>query len=308
MTGSSGTIGSRLCEHLEQKSIDYMGIDVKENSWNKKVNLNTIKLDLRKSINSDQLPGNIDMIVHLAANARVFKLVQDPDLARDNFLTAYNVFEFARKQKIPKVIFSSSREAYGNSGEMTYSENEAYIRNCESNYTASKIGGEALLHAYNQCYDMDMIILRFSNVYGRYDFSDRVIPLFISKAFINEDIIIYGKDKVIDFTYIDDTVAGIMGAIQYFDKAKNNTYNIATGKGFPLEKVAQIITKHIGAKSKLIIKDNRRGEITHFIADISKAHSTLSYVPKFDLVAGLAETIKWYSSRLNAYSKQLLDY
>jgi UDP-glucose 4-epimerase len=308
VTGSSGTIGSRLCEHLEQQSIDYMGIDVKENSWNKKVNLNTIKLDLRKSINSDQLPGNIDIIVHLAANARVFKLVQDPDLARDNFLTAYNVFEFARKQKIPKVIFSSSREAYGNSGEMTYSENEAYIRNCESNYTASKIGGEALLHAYNQCYDMDMIILRFSNVYGRYDFSDRVIPLFISKAFINEDIIIYGKDKVIDFTHIDDTVAGIMGAIQYFDKAKNNTYNIATGKGFPLEKVAQIITKHIGAKSKLIIKDNRRGEITHFIADISKAHSTLSYVPKFDLVTGLAETIKWYSSRLNAYSKQLLDY
>ena len=183
MTGSSGTIGSRLCEHLEQQSIDYMGIDIKENIWNKKVNLNTIKLDLRQSINSDQVPGNIDIIVHLAANARVFKLVQDPDLARDNFLTAYNVFEFARKRKIAKVIFSSSREVYGNSGEMTHSENEAYIRNCESNYTASKIGGEALLHAYNQCYDMDMIILRFSNVYGRYDFSDRVIPLFISKAF-----------------------------------------------------------------------------------------------------------------------------
>ena len=307
VTGSSGTIGNRLCENLEKNDIDYMGIDIRENIWNEKVNSKTVRLDLRKPVTCDQVQGDIGMIVHLAANARVYKLVQDPNLARDNFLTTYNVFEFARKNKIDKIIFSSSREVYGNSGKVLHNENDSFVKHCESTYTATKIGGEALLHSYNQCYGIDIIILRFSNVYGCYDFSDRVVPLFILKALKNEDLTIYGKNKVLDFTYIDDTVNGIIRSILHFNKAMNKTYNIATGAGFPLGDIAKFIIKNTGSKSRMIFKENRTGEVIRFIADITEARSILSYEPKFDLETGLVKTIKWYSSRLDAYLNQLLN-
>ena len=262
---------------------------------------------MRESETFNQIKGDIDMIVHLAANARVYRLVKDPNLARDNFLTTYNVCEFARKNKIDKIIFSSSREVYGNSGKIIHNENESFVKHCESTYTATKIGGEALLHSYNQCYGIDIIILRFSNVYGRYDFSDRVVPLFILKALKNEDLTIYDKNKVLDFTYIDDTVNGIMRSILHFNKAMNKTYNIATGVGFPLEDIARFIIKNTGSKSRMIFKENRTGEVIRFIADISEARSILSYEPKINLETGLIKTISWYSSRLDEYINQLLN-
>ena len=305
VTGSSGTIGNRLCEELEDNNIEYIGVDKRKNIWNEKVSSKTIIMDLKNPENLTQLIGNIDIIIHLAANARVFKLVQNPDLAKDNFLTFYNICEFARHNKIGKLIFSSSREVYGNSGLIVHNEDESYVNNCESSYTATKIGAEALLHAYNQCYGLDIIILRFSNVYGRYDFSDRVIPQFILMAKNNEDLIIYGKNKILDFTYVDDTVNGIMQSIMQFNNAKNNTYNIATGKGRSLEHVAQYIIDKTKSKSKIFFKKNRMGEVIQFIADIDKAKDNLSYVPKFDLESGINNTIKWYLPRLEEYMVEL---
>ncbi len=113
----------------------------------------------------------------------------------------------------------TSREVYGNSKQIVHSENEAYVRKCESPYTASKIGGEALVHAYHQCYGINFIITRFSNVYGMYDDSDRVIPLFIKLTNGNKDLVIYGKEKYMD------------------------------------------------SKNKIVIKENRTGEVVKFIAD-----------------------------------------
>lgn len=86
-----------------------------------------------------------------------------------------------------------------------------------------KIGGEALIHAYKQCYDIDFIILRFSNVYGKYDETDRVVPLLIKLTKEGKDLIVYGKDKVLDFTYIDDTINGMMRCIEKFEEVKNDT-------------------------------------------------------------------------------------
>ena len=81
-----------------------------------------------------------------------------------------------------------SYEWTGNSKKSIHSENEAYVSECESPYTASKIGGEALAHAYRQCYGINFVILRFSNVYGMYDVSSRVIPQFIKLTKENKDL------------------------------------------------------------------------------------------------------------------------
>jgi len=116
VTGSSGTIGNCLCETLIDRGTDVVGADIERNRWSEEVDRRTIQIDLRNAENLERLPKDFDIVVHFAANARVYKLVEVPDLARDNFLTLYNVLEFVRKNKIKRILFSSSREVYGNSG------------------------------------------------------------------------------------------------------------------------------------------------------------------------------------------------
>jgi UDP-glucose 4-epimerase len=131
-----------------------------------------------------------------------------------------------------------------------------------------------------------------------YDESDRVIPLFIRKAMKNEDLLIFGKDKVLDFTYIDDTIDGVIGCIKKFDKAQNNTFNIASGKGTKILLVAKLIKKFLNSKSKIVIKKNRPGEVIKYIADISKAQKLLNYEPKTSIVEGIKKSIEWYKAHV----------
>ncbi len=295
VTGSSGTIGTRLCESLINDGFEVVGVDQKKNVWNQEIQDRTLIVDLRdKKLVMEKLPRDADAIIHLAANARVYNLVVDPSLARDNFETLFNVLEFARIAKIPKIIFSSSREVYGNSDKIYHQEDEAYVKNCESPYTASKVAGEALVHSYYQCYRLDFVIFRFSNVYGMYDGSDRVIPLFIERAKRDEDLIVFGKEKQLDFTYIDDCVNGIRLALQNFEKVKNDVFNLANGKGTTLLEVAQLIREMTDSKSKIILKENRTGEVVRFIADINKAKARLGYEPEITIIEGVKKSIAWY--------------
>ena len=294
VTGSLGTIGTRLCEKLLEKNYDIVGLDLKPNKWNEKINKLTIIGDLCNKNTIENLPKDVDLVIHLAANARVYNLVLNPSLAKDNFEMLFNILEFCRENYIKRFIFASSREVYGNSNKITHSEDKAYVKNCESPYTASKIGGEALIHAYHQCYGINFIIIRFSNVYGMYDDSDRVIPLFIKLAKENKDLIIYGKEKLLDFTYIDDAISGVIKAIENFDRVKNEIFNIASGRGTSIIEVAQLIQKYTNSKNQIIIEESRIGEVLKFIADISKAKEKLGYEPKTSIEEGIKKSVEWY--------------
>jgi UDP-glucose 4-epimerase len=298
VTGSSGTIGTRLCEKLLEAGYEVVGIDVNPNQWNDEINRRTVLGDIRDRDFFEKLPKDFDMVIHLAANARVFNLVVDPTLARDNFEMLFNVLEFTRKNDVKRFIFASSREVYGNSDHVIHSEDEAYVKNCESPYTASKVGGEALIHSYQQCYDIGFVIVRFSNVYGMYDGSDRLMPLFIKRTLENKDLHVYGKGKVLDFTYVDDSVAGVLLSIEKFDSVKNNVFNIASGTGTTIIEVAQEIIEQLKGKNKLVIGDNRTGEVVKYIADIWKAKEKLGYEPKVSIKEGVKKSIEWYKSRL----------
>lgn len=295
LTGSSGTIGTRLFEKLVELDYDVTGVDRKDNEWTTSLNKKTIKLDLLKKTDLAKLSGNFDLIIHLAANARVYDLIKNPDLALENMITTFNVVDFARKNN-NNIIFSSSREVYGNSiNDNLTTENRARIESSESPYSASKISAEALIHSYKNTFGLNFAIIRFSNVYGMYDVSDRVIPLWIKQAIKNEDIVIYGANKILDFTYIDDAVNGVIKAIERFEKIKTETFNIASnGKGKALAYVAHKITELLESESKITIKNNRPGEVCRFQADISKAEKLLDYKPNIDLETGLVKTIEWY--------------
>lgn len=296
VTGSSGTIGTRLCEKLLEKGYDVVGADWKPNKWNSKVQDITINVDLRDKFKViDKLPKEIDLVIHLAANARVFDLVVDPDFAKDNFLTLFNLLEYSRINKIPRFIFSSSREVYGNSNKHVYLESEADVRNCESPYAASKISGEAWVRSYQRCYGIDFVLFRFSNVYGMYDDSDRVVPLFIRLCRQEKDLVVFGKDKSLDFTYIDDTVSGIISSIERFDSAKNDVYNLAFGESTSILDLAKMIKELMNSRVNIMTKDNRTGEVVKYIADISKAREKLGYKPETNIEEGIKKSIEWYN-------------
>ena len=174
-------VGTAFCEKLLEHKINFLGIDKRANQWNKKMDNYTLIRDLTKELDKS-VPADYEMIVDLAGNASVFDLIKKPSLARDNFLMTYNVLEFARQNNIHKLIFVSSREVYGNSEKVLLKEKDVDLELCGSPYAAVKIASEALIHAYANCYDIDFIILRFSNIYGRYAFGSRVIPSFIAKV------------------------------------------------------------------------------------------------------------------------------
>ena len=294
ITGSSGTIGTRLFEKLLEEGYEVVGFDKKPNKWHKNLNGKTIIGDLLKKDDVEKLPNDIDLIIHLAANARVYDLVVDPDLAKDNIISTYNILEFAKKNKIEKIFFSSSREAYGNRKKVKAKEQDVDINLCESPYSASKIAGECLVYSYSKCYGINYIIFRFSNVYGMYDESNRFVPLIIRKVRKNENIEIFGKDKLLDFTYIDDCVGGIIKCVEKFNIAKNNTFNIAKGQGEKLTDVAKIIKKELNGENKIFVKNNRTGEVVKYIADISKAKRILKYEPATPIEKGIKFSIDWY--------------
>lgn len=297
ITGSSGTVGTGLAKSLVENDYNVVGVDKNSNQWSEQIDHKTILGDLRQESTFKDLPRSVDLIVHLAANARVHKLVQNPDLARDNFETTHNILEYARNVSAD-FIFASSREVYGNNGNVIYSEDDTYVDECESPYTASKIGGESLVKSYDNCYDINTCTVRFSNVYGKYDSSDRVIPLFIAQAKQGEDLTVYGDEKVLDFTYIDDCVDGVYSIIENFEKTKGTTFNIASGNGASLVEVAQAITNQIdNSDVSLNIEENRTGEVSRFVADISKANKILDYTPKYNLQDGISSTIDWYLER-----------
>jgi nucleoside-diphosphate-sugar epimerase len=296
VTGSSGTVGTALCLALQKQNVQVIPLDIRGNIWSDELNRQTIKMDLRQTLNSSKLPGRVDLIVHLAANARVHELVVYPKLALDNYLMVSNVLEFTRTQKIPRFLFSSSREIYGESSRSTpRKESDTAVGNIKSPYTASKFGAEALIHAYRHCYDLSTVIIRLSNVYGRYDVSERVIPLYFYNALRNRDLVVFGKEKKFDFTYIDDCIDGLCRAAARFDKVAGETFNLSTGRGEKLWDLAKSVVRETETDSQIILGQKRTGEISTFVGNIALARRKLDYKPKVSLSEGLPKAWKWYS-------------
>ena len=295
VTGSSGTIGTALTKHLLADGYEVYGTDAVANRWETDLNKRTVIADLTDEGDVSELPSDVDMIVHLGAHARVHRLVEEPEYALENLEMTFNVLEHARRSEIPYFVFASSREVYGNNnGEIVFSEEETNADRSESPYTASKVGGEAMVQSYDNCYDMSTCTVRFSNVYGRYDRSDRVIPQFIARSVTGEPLTVYGAEKVLDFTYLDDCVAGVSSVIENVSKVTGKTLNVSSGQGAYLIELAREINERTPRDSAITIEPSRPGEVKRYIGDISRAQKLLGYEPEYSLAAGLERTIDWY--------------
>jgi nucleoside-diphosphate-sugar epimerase len=303
ITGSSGQIGTNLGLKLQEDGHFIFGVDKRPNTWTNEIE--TLLQDLSQPYKSFQngighvnYPPDLDCVVHLAAHAKVHELVEQPDRALENITMTYNVLEFCRQNNLP-VIFSSSREVYGDIHRYITEESYADFAFTESPYSASKISGEALIYSYAQCYGLRYLVFRFSNVYGRYDNDlermERVIPLFIRKINRDEPITIYGEDKVLDFTYVDDCVTGVIRGIELLVEGReaNQTINLAYGQGNSLVTMAQYIAEALGKEPDITIEPSRVGEVTHYVANIGKARALLNYTPQTSLREGIQKAVAW---------------
>ena len=204
----------------------------------------------------------------------------------------FNVLEYCRQTQTP-IIFSSSREVYGDVHRFQTEEGTADFAYAESTYSASKIAGEALVYSYARCYQLPYIVFRFSNVYGRYD-NDlqrmiRVIPLFTHRILRDEPITVFGgNDKVLDFTYVDDCVEGIVRGIKGLadGTVRNETINLAYGQGNTLVRVADLIGEATGKDPDVTLAPPLLGEVTRYVADIGRARGLLDWEPSVPLETG----------------------
>jgi UDP-glucose 4-epimerase len=297
VTGSSGMIGTAVCEKLFSADYSVIPVDWKANAWNGFVNKKTVLTDLRDISEVYKIPHDADVIIHLAGNSSVLPILKEPSLANDNFIMVFNMLEFARKNKIPRFIFASSREVYGNGKKESYAEGDVDIDCCGNPYAAAKIGGEAFVKAYEKCFELNTVILRFSNVYGKYDDSERVIPSFIRKTLKDEPVKIFGEKKVLDFIFIDDVVTAVMNCLEKFDIVKGNIFNIASGRGITLIELAHLIRRISNGKNSISIEGNRTGETSRFVGDITRTEKVLEFAPLISIDEGLLRTIEWHKSR-----------
>lgn len=300
ITGSSGQIGTNLALALMERGDKVDGIDIRRNTWTDKVP--TRLVDLRRTAPKEiAASGDFDAVVHLAAYAKVFELVQHPDRALENVQIAFTALEFARMNSVP-FIFASSREVYGDIHRHITEESQADFVVAESPYSASKIAGEAFIYSYAECYELPYLVFRFSNVYGRYDADlermERVIPLFARRISRGEPLVVFGREKVLDFTYYEDAINGIMRGIDALTsrKVKGQTINLAYGQGGSLVDVVNVLSKALGKTPKISYEPARAGEVMRYVADISKARELLGYEPKTPLSEGLVKAVAWQKS------------
>ncbi len=311
ITGSSGQIGTNLALRLIEGGHSVFGVDKRLNTWTEAFpyllqDLSSPYPPYEKGIGGVEYPP-VDLVVHLAAHAKVHELVRQPHRAMENINMTYNVLEFCRLARLP-IVFSSSREVYGDIHRYiedeklrpsTMHEATSDFAYTESPYSASKIAGEALIYSYARCYGLRYLVFRFSNVYGRYDSDiermERVIPLFIRRIANAEPITIYGESKVLDFTYVDDCVGGIVSGIEalHGGRVENQTINLAYGKGNSLVKMAQLVGEALGKAPKITLAPALLGEVTHYVADISKARDLLGYSPQVPLEEGIPRAVRW---------------
>lgn len=303
ITGSSGQIGTNLALRLLERGHTVHGVDIRANTWTSQFPTQLQDLSLpywrfERSIGHVEYPADLDLVVHLAAHAKVHELVEHPDRALANVTMTYNTLEFCRHNRLP-LIYSSSREVYGDVRRPCTGEDDADFRFSESPYAASKIAGEAWVYAYARCYGLRYIVFRLSNVYGRYDNDlermERVIPLFIRKIAAGEPVTIYGPEKLLDFTYVDDCVGGILHGIDLLASGEgaDHTLNLAYGQGNSLVTLAEWIGESLGKAPRILLKPSREGEVTRYVADIGAARAILGYEPTTSLREGIPKTIAW---------------
>lgn len=285
VTGHGGFIG----EHLVKKLIS-LGAKVE-----------VCEIDLLKQNLVDQNYQTLDYIFHLAAiSPSSTDNVDENKIIEDNVRITKNVLEFCKKTKA-KLFFISSSHIYPKSyvGDPTWAEVDIAKGEALTVFGLSKQASEQLCLDYSKKYNLDILILRISNVYGPGDKSNRFLPTFIRKCLNkNFPLEVFGnKDTQRDFIYITDVIDGLTQAVDLLGYIK--VLNVGSGVGVTIEEVAKIINSEFGFDQEKLKFNEQVGKPEANILNIAEARRVMSFSAKVSLSDGVRETVDWWKKQDN---------
>src|SRR5437899_7565013 len=255
ITGGNGFIGSHLAENVLARGDSVSLLDLKFNANTRFLDCEKIRGDIRDYQLVRKAVYGKDAAFHLAAVSRVAWGQEDPfNCWLTNQVGTINVLEACKKaESRPILLEASSREVYGEP--LYLPVNEAHPKRPKSVYGLTKLCAERSCLSYSKSSGLDPsvnhVIMRFSNVYGsERDLPERVVPKFMNKALRGEDLALYGGEQILDFTFIDDTVSGIMKAYSASLKSDagifGEAFHFVTGRGVSVSELARMIIDIVG--------------------------------------------------------------
>jgi UDP-glucuronate 4-epimerase len=237
-------------------------------------------------------------IVHLAARAGVRPSLMEPLLYLEtNVKGTLHLAEQAKKHNIQKFVFASSSSVYGDSPERVPFREDQDISKPISPYASTKAMGESLLYTYSHLYNLQVVALRFFTVYGAAQRPDLAIHKFTRLIDEGKTIPVFGDGSTRrDYTYIEDILQGILGAIAY-DKTFYEIFNLGESQTVELSRLIQLIEDALGKKANIDRQPLQPGDVSITYADISKARQLLNYNPTTKIDEGIPKFIEWYQNR-----------
>lgn len=308
ITGGAGFIGSNLAEHLlnnqeveKIRVLDNLSTGSLKNlkSFETNPKFEFLLGDIRSYETCMQAAEGMDLISHQAALGSVPRSINDPLTTNDvNITGTLNVFTAAKEKGIKRVVYAASSSTYGDHPGLPKMEDK--IGNPLSPYAVTKYVNELYAKVYADVYGLELIGLRYFNVFGPQQNPEgpyaAVIPLFIQSVLNNEPPVINGDgEHSRDFTFVANAVqANERALFTQNTEALNQVYNIAYGERTTLNQVFEMIKEIAGSDLSPKYGPERKGDVRHSLADISKAHSLLGYAPSFSVREGLKIAFEWY--------------
>jgi UDP-glucuronate 4-epimerase len=312
LTGGAGFIGSHLAEALLRRGLQLSVVDSLDDFYSpgaKRANLEEVRkagdfsfceLDLcdfdalRQAI-SKLRPG---IIIHLAARAGVRPSIENPQLyERVNVGGTVNLLELARQLGVQRFIFGSSSSVYGITNRVPFAEDDPCLRPI-SPYAATKLAGEFFCHTYAHLYGISTLCLRFFTVYGPRQRPDLAIRKFTSLMEAGKPIPVFGDGSMgRDYTFVDDTVAGVLAALDYQFPPGGTPFDIFNlGNSHPVS-LNELIKTLERVTGRVAIRDQKAlqpGDVPITWASTDKAARVLGYRPATTLAEGLRRFVDWF--------------
>ena len=309
VTGAAGFIGSNLCEALLKKGCKVKALD--DLSTGKQENIDLfldnpnytfIKGDIKDLDVCLKACEGVDYVLHQAAWGSVPRSLEMPLFYnKNNIEGTLNMLEAARQNGVKKFVYASSSSVYGD--EPNLPKTEGREGNLLSPYALTKRCDEEWAKLYTRFYGLDTYGMRYFNVFGRRQDPDgayaAVIPKFLKQLMRGETPTINGDGRQSrDFTYIDNVIEANLKACLAPHEAAGEAFNIAYGGREFLIDIYYGLTKALGVNIEPNFGPDRKGDIKHSNADISKARKLLGYDPDYSFEDGIQLAIDWYKENL----------
>ncbi|MBE0665482.1 MAG: dTDP-glucose 4,6-dehydratase [Candidatus Aminicenantes bacterium] len=301
VTGGAGFIGSNFIRHIHKHfpDIELVNYDKLTYAGNLE-NLAGIEGgyvfvqgDIQDADRVATAMAGVDVVVNFAAETHVDRSIHDPG---DFILTdVYGVFVLLEAMKkngqVKLFVHVSTDEVYGSIADGFFDENSPL--NPSSPYAASKAGGDRLAYAYFKTFDLPVLIARPANNYGPYQYPEKLIPFFITRALQDQTLPLYGDgSNCRDWLYVEDTVRGILALVEKGEPGQ--AYNLGAGQECSNNDVTRQILRHLGKPESLIrAVADRKGHDFRYALDWGKMRG-LGWQPQTGFTEGLSRTVEWY--------------